>query len=202
MTLPASALNPADIFEKASRRVQEIMAGIRPEQGDAATPCPEWNVRQVMNHVIGGAEVLAGSLEGNTPQGVGGISPDSSYSDETDVAKLAQAYADEAARAVAAAQRPGAMTAATPGGMMTMPQFLVAMANDHIVHGWDLARATGQDETLDPDVVRASYAMMRTPPTSRLVEMGRQFGFIGPVVAVPDDASLQDKLLGHMGRQP
>ena len=178
------------------------MAGIRQEQGDAATPCAEWNVRQVINHVIGGAEVLAGSLEGSIPQGVGGVSPDSSYSEETDVAKLAQAYADETARAVAAAQRPGAMTAATPGGMMTVPQFLVAMATDHIVHGWDLAHATSQDETLDPDVVQAAYAMMTSTEGAGFVAMGRQAGFVGPAVAVPDDASLQDKLIAYMGRQP
>ena len=90
----------------------------------------------------------------------------------------------------------------TPGGMMTVPQFLVAMATDHIIHGWDLARATGQDETLDPDVVAAAYAMMTAPETAGLVDMGRQAGFIGPAVSVPDDASIQDRLLAHMGRQP
>ena len=202
MTSAAESPDPIAIFAKAAHRVQAIMAGIRQEQGDDATPCQEWNVRQVMNHVIGGAEVLAGSLEGSIPEGVGGVSPNSSYSDETDVAKLAQAYADEAAHAVAAAGRPGAMAAATPGGMMTVPQFLVAMATDHIVHGWDLARATGQDETLDPDVAPAAYAMMTSTEGAGFVEMGRQAGFVGPAVAVPDDASLQDKLIAYMGRQP
>ena len=202
VTTESEMPDPVDMLRKTTLRVHEIMAGIRQEQGDAATPCTEWNVRQVMNHVIGGAEVLAGSLEGTMPEGIGGVSANSSYSDETDIAKLAQAYAGEAARALAAAQRSGAMDNPTPGSMMTMPQFLIAMANDHIVHGWDLARATGQDDTLDPDVVRASYAMIIAPETARLVEMGRQFGFIGPAVAVSDDASLQDKLIAHMGRQP
>ena len=202
MTSQAGAPDPITIFEKAARRVQEIMAGIRQDQGDDATPCTEWNVRDVMNHVIGGAEVLAGSLEGNIPEGVGGVSPISSYSGETDVAKLAQAYANELARILAAARTPGAMDAATPGGMMTVPQFLIAMATDHIIHGWDLARATGQDDTLDAEVVEAAYVMMTSPEGSMFVDMGRQMGFVGPAVAVPDSASVQDKLIGHMGRQP
>jgi uncharacterized protein (TIGR03086 family) len=202
MTSKANAPDPIALFEKAALQVQEIMAGIRQGQADDATPCTEWNVRQVMNHVIGGAEVLAGSLEGNIPEGVGGVSPNSSYLDEPDVAKLAQAYAGESARILNAAQRPGAMEASTPGGMMTVPQFLIAMATDHIIHGWDLARATGQDDILDSDVVEAAYAMMTSPETASLVDMGRQAGFVGPAVAVPDDARLQDKLVAHMGRQP
>ena len=107
MTSKANAPDPIALFEKAALQVQEIMAGIRQGQADDATPCTEWNVRQVMNHVIGGAEVLAGSLEGNIPEGVGGVSPNSSYLDEPDVAKLAQAYAGESARILAAARQPG-----------------------------------------------------------------------------------------------
>lgn len=202
MTTPASTPDPIAVFEQAARCVQSIMSGIRQAQADDATPCTEWNVRQVMNHIIGGAEVLAGSLEGNIPQGVGGVSPNSSYSGETDVSRLAQAYAGETARAAAAARRPGAMNASTPGGMMTAHQFLVAMATDHIIHGWDLARATGQDDTLDADVVQVAYGMMTSPEGSMFVEMGRQMGFVGPAVGVSDDASIQDKLLAHMGRRP
>ena len=64
VTTESEMPDPVDMLRKTTLRVHEIMAGIRQEQGDAATPCTEWNVRQVMNHVIGGAEVLAGSLEG------------------------------------------------------------------------------------------------------------------------------------------
>ncbi len=202
MATEAPTPDPIAIFEKASRRVQVIMEGIRQDQGDGATPCTEWNVRQVMNHVIGGAEVLAGSLEGNIPEGVGGVSPNSSYSDEVEISRLARAYADESVRILNAARQPGAMESTTPGGMMTVPQFLIAMAADHIIHGWDLARATGQDDTLDGDVVEAAYAMMTASETAGFVDMGRQMGFVGPAVSVAEDARLQDKLVAHMGRQP
>ena len=191
------------VFEKAARCVQRIMSQIRQEQADDATPCTLWTVRHVMNHVIGGAEVLAGSLEGRLPDGdIGGLSPNSSYSGETEVGKLAAAYATEVGRILAAARQPGALQGPTPGGMMTVPQFLVAMATDHIIHGWDLARATGQDETLDPDVVQVCYATMTSPEGSVLVNMGRMAGFLGAPVSVDDRATLQDKLIAHMGRQP
>ena len=202
MSSESATPDPVSIFEKAANQVQAIMSGIRQEQGENPTPCTEWNVRDVMNHVIGGAEVLAGSLEGNVPEGIGGVSPNSSYSDETDVARLAQAHAKESARILNAVQQPGAMEAATPGGMMTVPQFLIAMATDHIIHGWDLARATGQDDALDADVVEAAYAMMTSPEGSMFVDMGRQMGFVGPTVTVSDDTRLQDKLIAYMGRQP
>lgn len=202
MTSTTSTTEPLSIFEKAANRVSEIMAGVRQDQAADTTPCTEWNVRDVMNHVIGGAEVLAGSLEGNIPEGVGGVSAVSSYSGETEVAKLAQAYGNEAGRAIAAARQPGAMNASTPGGMMTVPQFLIAMAADHIIHGWDIARATDQDDTLDDDVVQAAYGMMTSPEGSMFVDMGRQMGFVGQAVTVPDDARLQDKLVALMGRQP
>ena len=202
MTTESSIPDSIAVFEKAARCAHRIMAGVRQDQGGDATPCTEWNVQQVMNHIIGGAEVLAGSLEGNMPEGVGGVSPNSSYSGESDLSRLAQAYDNETARALDAARLPGAMAAATPGGMMTVPQFLVAMAADHIIHGWDLARATGQDETLDADVVQVAYGMMTSPEGSMFVDMGRQMGFVGVAVTVPGDASVQDKLLAHMGRQP
>ena len=94
------------------------------------------------------------------------------------------------------------MESATPGGMMTVPQFLIAMATDHIIHGWDLARATGQDDALDADVVQIAYAMMTSTEGSGFVDMGRQYGFIGPAVSVADEVRLQDKLVAYMGRQP
>ena len=202
MTDTAPQPNPVEIFEHAANRVHEIMAGVRQEQAGESTPCTEWNVRDLMNHVIGGAEVLAGSLEGNIPQGVGGVSAVSSYSAEMEVGRLAQAYADQSARVRTALRRPGAMEASTPGGMMTVPQFLIAMATDHIIHGWDIARATGQDDTLNADVVQAAYRMMTSPEGSMFVDMGRQMGFVGPAIEVAEDARLQDKLVAHMGRQP
>lgn len=68
---------------------------------------------------------------------------------------------------------------------------------DLVVHGWDLARATGQDERLDPDDVR-----WVRDGTAGFGEVLRQSGVCGAEISVADDASEQDKLLAFLGRQP
>jgi uncharacterized protein (TIGR03086 family) len=81
---------------------------------------------------------------------------------------------------------------ALPGQMMAGIAFM-----EHVTHAWDVAKATGQDTTLPTelaqeclDVVTPMDAMLRMP------------GVCGPAVAVPDDASLTDRLVAFMGRQP
>jgi uncharacterized protein (TIGR03086 family) len=69
---------------------------------------------------------------------------------------------------------------------------------DQLVHTWDQAVATGQDRALDADVVDAVVAMF----LPHMPDVGRQAGLVGPAVAVPADASPQDRLLGAMGRTP
>jgi uncharacterized protein (TIGR03086 family) len=76
---------------------------------------------------------------------------------------------------------------------------LVAMTGlmDLLVHAWDLARATGQDETLDPAEVSAFLAGLE-PWDAAL----RASGHYGPRVPVPDDADEQTRLLAFTGREP
>ena len=69
---------------------------------------------------------------------------------------------------------------------------------DALIHTWDLATATGQDASLDPELVDACIAMFLPD----MPERGRASGLVGPAVDVPDDASPQDRLLAAMGRRP
>jgi uncharacterized protein (TIGR03086 family) len=69
---------------------------------------------------------------------------------------------------------------------------------DQLVHTWDLATATGQDTSLDPELVEACIAMF----LPEMPERGRAGGLIGPAVEVPAGASAQDRLLAAMGRRP
>ena len=80
----------------------------------------------------------------------------------------------------------------------TIEQAVAGTFMDQLIHTWDLATATGQDSTLDPDLVAACVAMFLPD----MPEMGRAGGLVGPVIAVPADASPQAKLLGAMGRTP
>ncbi len=68
---------------------------------------------------------------------------------------------------------------------------------DVLIHTWDLARATGQDETLDADEVHRFVESME--PTDQLL---RDSGQYGPRVPVPDDADEQTRMIAFVGRHP
>jgi uncharacterized protein (TIGR03086 family) len=97
----------------------------------------------------------------------------------------------------------------TPAGRMTVAKQIDQVVSDDLVlHGWDLARATGQDEAMDPADVERLWAATSAIP-SELMERYRTPGafgpgveVFGPEVAVPEDAPLQDRLLGLVGRDP
>jgi uncharacterized protein (TIGR03086 family) len=67
-----------------------------------------------------------------------------------------------------------------------------------MIHTWDIATATGQDATLDPDLVDACIAMFLPD----MPERGRASGLVGPAMNAPEDESPQDRLLAAMGRRP
>ena len=88
---------------------------------------------------------------------------------------------------------------ATPNfGEIPVGQIFVGTTMDQFIHGWDLAKATGQDTTLDRG---PGGICLRNATSDGFVDMGRQAGFIGPEIAVPDDGP-QDKLIAYMGCQP
>lgn len=67
-------------------------------------------------------------------------------------------------------------------------------------HGWDLAQATGQDATIDPDELELLWGSLNGDPANW--EWQRSCGWYGPPVSVPEDAPLQDRVLGLIGRDP
>ena len=200
MTSEAETPDPVAQLERVTRRTKEVASGVTQGQATDATPCSEWSVLDLFNHLIGGLEFTAGCITGNVPD----IRPneaESSFQGETDVAVLIRAYHDAVDRALALAADPGALerTATTPFGEMAVARIMTGTVLDQFVHCWDLARATGQDTSLDSEMVEFAYGML---VSGGFADMGRQAGFIGPEVAVPDSASLQDRMLAYMGRHP
>ena len=191
--------NPVDPFNKASSHVKTVLAGVKQEQLNAPTPCSEWEVKELINHLISGAENAQAALTGHPEQIYLGTS-ESSYASEGNITRLSAGYDLRVSEAMQAAASPGAMEFTVPGpaGEMTSGQFLAATFMDQLIHTWDLAKATGQDTRLDPELTKICFQMC----VPGLADMGRNLGVIGPVVSVPDDASTQDKLMGYMGRHP
>lgn len=200
MTTEPEMPDPVEMLRKSTLRVKEVVAGVEQSQAQDPTPCSEWDVRGLLNHLIGVLEFTAGCIAGNPPN-IRPAEADSSYIEETDVAVLIEAYHTVLDRVLQSAREPGALDriVSTPYfGEMPVNQIFAGTTMDQFIHGWDLAKATGQDTALDAGLVEFAYGML----SSGFADMGREAGFIGPEIAVSDDAGLQDRLIAHMGREP
>jgi uncharacterized protein (TIGR03086 family) len=171
-----------------------IVAGIRPEQLSEPTPCKEWDVRTVVDHTTTVLTRFRSTALRQPPPEAG---PTGDAGDD-----FVGDYRAAADSALAAWTSPGALegNCRMPFGA-EWPATTAAGINvtDTLVHGWDVAKATGQDATLDPALAAAVLEFCRVTITDEL-RAGR--GAFGPVVPVADDASPTDRLVAFLGRQP
>jgi len=183
-------------FDHAVASTAEIVKATPAEQLDAPTPCTEWDVRALLNHVIGTlwlAEGLFGDQAPRYPMAPGGLPPADLVGDDP-----AAAYA-EAATAALAASAGDALTRlhVTPLGEMPGPGLAGFTTLDILVHGWDLATATGQPADLDgrlaAHVLGFAAGALATPES--------RAGRIGPAVPVAADAPVTRRLVAFLGRQ-
>ena len=180
------------LHRRALGATGEILGGIHSDQWGAPTPCEGWDVRALANHVVSGNMWAAELARGKTIEEVGdrldgdvlGAGPDA-------------AYEASAAAAAAAFEAPGALDAPcavsygpVPGSVYIGHRFI-----DVLIHGWDLAVATGQDATIEPDLVAACAAVVE-PQAAMLAASG----MFGHSARAPGDADPQTRLLMTLGR--
>lgn len=190
----------ADRYRRRADRFETRVAAVRPDQWDNQSPCEDWQARDVVRHIV--------DMHGEMLKPVGeSLSPAPSV-DQDPLAAYRAARAD-VQRALADPSLAN-RAAPTPAGMtQTVAEHVdQVVSDDLVIHGWDLARATGQDDTIDPDDVALMWAkvqqipadvweMMRTPGA-----FGPGVKVFGPEVEVAPDAPTQHKLLGLFGRDP
>src|SRR5438309_9097768 len=124
----------AENLEKAMASTAGVLANVKADQLDDATPCASWKVRDLINHVVGGATFFAVTAEtGDAP--TGGPPTDFAAGD------FKAAYGEGSRRAVAAFRSEGAMEKMMnlPFGQMPGAIFVNIAATDAYIHGWDLA---------------------------------------------------------------
>jgi uncharacterized protein (TIGR03086 family) len=182
------------MFERALEHTGEVVTGTKPEQFDDPTPCTEWSVRDLLNHIIGEYISFAAGAEGRKVE----MSDGTDHVTEDHVG----AYERAARYVLAAVKEPGALekkftlpSGDTPGSLV-----LGLVITDTVVHGWDLAKATGQEIKIDEDAAESAYQM-----TSEMMAPKGQYPrgeSFGDPVEVSDDASPSDKLLAYLGRKP
>jgi uncharacterized protein (TIGR03086 family) len=152
----------------------------------APTPCTEWTVRELVGHVVSvHRHVAAGMSAGDLP-------PPASDPD------LVAAWRDATADVRAALADPERADAPVSGRFAPMPlEQLIGrlLCIDTVVHTWDLARATGESETLDAPAVTIAYEGIR--PADAAI---RGSGGFGPKIEPPPDADEQTRFLCFLGR--
>jgi len=170
-----------DLYRQASRWTAEKVAGAR--DLEATTPCPGWRVRDLLNHMLDTQRYFAGAARGEDAA-LPAPSPPSLLTDDPS-ADFARASGD-------------VMDAYSKDGVVerTGPALGIAFS-DELLHGWDLARATMQDETMPEGLAEAAYDCIHGLFTEE-----QRTGVFGPEIPVGDDATPQQRLLAYTGRDP
>ncbi len=184
------------ILDLSASGFATALGQVTDEQWQAPTGNEGQSVRQLVDHVIGGNRMATAILGGGTRDE--GLAAFARSADDVDVVAAFEQSRREQAAAFAA---PGALERMVAHPAMSMPgaQLLGFRTTEYALHGWDLARAIGADDRIDPDVL-AELLQMLTAMAPMLAASG-MFG-TGPSNDLPADASVQDRVLDLSGRRP
>lgn len=180
-------------YEQAIVSAKKVLAGVKPEHLAAETPCASWKVSDLVNHIVGGQYFFGTTAKGDAPSDA--AAPDFSAGD------FNAAFAQGAADSVAAFKADGTMerTLHLPWGDMPGSAFVGLAAIDTFTHAWDLARATGQNSDLDPELATGLLMGARAgiAPEFRGADGVAPFC---PEQKAPAGASKADELAAFLGR--
>lgn len=179
-------------LEQAIASTRSVLAGVSKDQLTEDTPCAEWKVSDLINHIVGAQFFFETGAKGEPPAGA---ETDFSSSD------FVAAFDEASKRCVAAFNADGVMekTITLPFGQMPGAAFMGLASTDTFTHGWDLAKATGQSTDLAPALADQllTGARMAIQPGFRNAE-GHPFG---PEQSAPAGASNADQLAAFLGRK-
>lgn len=198
-------MNNLEAFGAARREFQSRVASVSADQMALPTPCDDWDVHTLIDHIIAGdtfaTRVLGGATVTEAVEGL--IGADAVGDDALASVRAAADAVDASFSAEGAMER----RVHHPVGDIPGRKFLDFRTMDYTGHAWDLARATGQDETLDPDLVAS--LLSRLDEYGDVLEGSEHFGrgssgggSGGSGSSGGDAASAQLELLDAMGRRP
>ncbi|SFB13984.1 TIGR03086 family protein [Amycolatopsis marina] len=189
-------MSDTQLTARAATPLLEIIRNIKPDQLDAPTPCAEYDVRRLLNHLLFWGPSLEGAARKET------VPPPAESDSAVDLTggDWAADVETQLNRIVDAWSKPRAWAGTTHmGGPTELPAALVGgmVLSELVVHGWDLAKATGQHLVVADDVAGEVHKEVTKTAT-----LGREMGAYGPEVPVPASSSTVDRVLGLTGRDP
>ena len=185
-------MDDIELLERVLDKTGTIVAGVTPDQSDQPTPCPDYDVKALVDHITGWVQSFAAGANGGTYEG-----DPSAYVAGDDPGTEFRAAADtllEGWRTHGVDRKVGLMGGELPGQMVLNMTIM-----EYLTHGWDLATATRQAIPYTEE--EAAQALERAqgtlPPEYR--GAGKAFG---DIVEVPDSAPAIDRFIGFLGRDP
>jgi uncharacterized protein (TIGR03086 family) len=191
-------MDALEALSQASEEFERRLSQVNDDQWDLSTPCSEWTVRDLTNHVLLGTRMSVQLLAGGSQQEViAGLGDDLMTGNQDPIADFV-ALAAQMQEGFAA---PNGLegTVDHPMGEIPRTMFVGFRIMDNATHAWDLARAIGADDTLDSDLVQRMWDDIQ-PMAGGLGELG----IFGESSSgdVADDAPLQTRFLDLVGRRP
>jgi uncharacterized protein (TIGR03086 family) len=179
----------------ACQRTADVLTNVTDEQLSTPTPCEKLSLRDLVAHVGGLALAFTaaarkdfGELTDHPPVEGAPLDDDWRTAYPARLAELARAW-----------QEPGAWEGMTRAGGVDFPGEVggIIALTEVVIHGWDVAVATGQDYDIDPATAEAVL-----PHVTAIAAEGPTEGLFGPAVPVADDASVLDRIIASSGREP
>ena len=179
------------LLEGVLDKTRNVVADVRPEMYDMSTPCPDYNVRTLVNHLVAWIGIFATAAEGGTP------APDAAEAEAG--GQPDEEFGQSAKRAVEALRDAPEDRQLTLMGELPAGAMASMMLMEYIGHGWDLAVATAQHPPYNDDEARAALAAAKGMLKPEYQGPDKSFG---TPVPVPADAPPLDQLIGFLGRDP
>jgi uncharacterized protein (TIGR03086 family) len=175
-------------YRKNAGTFTALVEGVPADRWSSPSPCAEWTARDVVRHCVQSSGVFLGFVGQELPAGVSvDDDPEGAWANARDAV---QSALDDPAVAQAEFEGFTGRSSFERG----VNRFIVP---DLVIHSWDLARATGQDDRLDAEEVRFTRESLGQFDES----MMRQPGVFGPALEAPPGADEQTQLLAFLGRQ-
>lgn len=186
-------MDVTELFSRACAQFDSRVATVQPDQWSHFTPCSEWDVRALVNHVAVENLWVPPLLQGSTIDDVGDRFDGDQLGDDPQAAwQQAVTAATDAASGLESVDA----TVHVSAGEISAREYLTQVGADNLVHAWDLAIAVGADTRLDSELVEAVAEWFADQEDAY-----RAGGAIAPRPPLADDADAQTRLLAMYGRK-